>query len=69
MISKKNKLGPYHMHVKLVIMIYSFKWSSEVTHRVGTEKKKEKSAFLPALFLCKNFCYLGVLGCVLMNPD
>lgn len=40
MISSKGKLGPYHMHVKLAIIIHCIKLSSEVTCPVDTKRKK-----------------------------
>lgn len=68
MISIKYKLRPYHMHVKLIIIIHCIKLSSEVTHPVATKRKN--GAYLPACSsFCQNFVILGMLGCVVMSPD
>lgn len=64
MISSKGKLGPYHMHVKLAIIIHCLqKWLVLLTLR-------EKKCIFTCMFpLCQNFIFLGMLGCVLMSPD
>lgn len=62
MISSKDKLGPYQMYAKLMIVLHCFKWPLEVSYPVVPNGKKLHFYLHVPPCIRAFLCYFGGVG-------